>query len=125
MQTVDLNSLIDFHRGEVGTVWNRLDAAREDLREFRSAHRDWRRRTDELGALQQEVRDAKAGLRAQRGLVRDFVQNQTVLRRLISTGFLNLEEVVVDEFQAAGWTWGGEWGDFKDYMHLQTGALGT
>ena len=33
------------------------------------------------------------------------------------------QKVVVEKFQAAGWTWGGEWHEDKDYMHFETGAV--
>lgn len=60
----------------------------------------------------------------QQRLVNAIDNNRAQLDNFAQNGFLNLQQVVVDEMQAEGFTWGGEWHTKKDYMHFETGALG-
>ena len=67
-------------------------------------------------AKQQAVKDQQA-------LVDAISLVRSALDGLKTLGFLNHQKVVVEKFQAAGWTWGGEWHEDKDYMHFETGAV--
>jgi len=68
-------------------------------------------------ALKQKVTD-------QQQLVNDITAVRSTLDSYAGTGFLTLKKTVVDALVAAGFTWGGGWGDAKDYMHFEKGAVG-
>jgi hypothetical protein len=67
--------------------------------------------------LKQKVQD-------QQQLYKDIAAVRSTLNGYASTGFLTLNQVVVDQLVAAGFTWGGTWDDAKDYMHFEKGAVG-
>ena len=43
---------------------------------------------------------------------------QAMLEELADTGFLNLEQELIDEFLERDWDWGGEWISRKDFHHF-------
>ncbi len=103
---------------DLGAVQS-AEALRQASTTFRSTFGDaW------LDARRQELQSAEqAGDAARaadlRALLAAASRHQAELARLRQSGFLDLDQRLIDALVAAGLTWGGSWSRSKDFMHFE------
>ncbi len=87
---------------------------------------DWvqqqRQHLTELRAITPPTPESRQQIRAQQQLIREISGHRGDLNQLARTGFLNLEESLVDALRTAGLNWGGDWATTKDFMHFELGG---